>query len=198
MKVQAIFIAVFMLTVGTSCSKTDTTDTTISTDGTTTNNFSKLYAKMYNVNSIDTSGSTSVIIKTNNVPNHKSPFFGSGHAKYEECNGDNPNFSTSINLMGTISNPTLISRATTFTIPRYPKVASVHASTSGDSNRFMGITQGKFDGCVVFTFTDNDTNAWAFSGFPNAVNKKRQIKTHFPVCSGSNSPIFQINCDQCL
>jgi len=80
---------------------TTTGTTTSSTDGTTTNDFKKLYDKMNNLVSIDYSGSTSTIIKTNNVPDHKSPFFGVGHAKYEAYNGDNPSFSTKINLMGT-------------------------------------------------------------------------------------------------
>ncbi len=100
-------------------------------DGSTTNNFSRLYAKMYNIVSIDTSGSANVIIKTNCVPDHKTPFFGVGNANYEAYNGDNPNFSASINLNGTISTPTLLSRSVTFTIPRYPAAASSHASTTG-------------------------------------------------------------------
>ncbi len=100
-------------------------------DGTTTNNFSRLYAKMYNIISFDSSGSTNVIIKTTDVPDHKTPFFGVGNAKYEAYNGDNPNFSASINLGGTISTPTLLSQSLTFTLPRYPVVADTHASTTG-------------------------------------------------------------------
>lgn len=102
-----------------------------STDGTTTNNFSRLYAKLYNLTSIDTSGASSIIVKTTDVPDHKSPFFGVGNAKYEAYTGDNPSFSTKINLNGTISDPTLLSQSLTFTIPRYPVVASTHTSTTG-------------------------------------------------------------------
>ena len=107
------------------------TTTSTSTDGTTTNNFSRLYAKMYNITSFDSSGSVSVIIKTTDVPDHKSPFFPTTSAKYEAYNGDNPAFSTSINLMGGISDPDLLSQNLTFTIPRYPAVASTHGSTMG-------------------------------------------------------------------
>ena len=105
--------------IACSCSKdsgTSSTNTYSSTDGTTTNNFSRLYAKLYNVVSVDSSGSTNIIIKTTDVPDHKSPFFGVGNAKYEAYNGDNPSFDTKINLMGTISDPTLLSQSVTFTI----------------------------------------------------------------------------------
>jgi len=112
-------------------STTTTTTTTTSTDGTTTNNFSRLYAKMYNLTAIDTSSSSKVIFKTTDVPDHKTPFFGVGNAKYEAYNGDNPNFSSKINLNGTISEPTLLSQSLTFTLDRKPVVSSTHASTTG-------------------------------------------------------------------
>ena len=100
-------------------------------DGTTTNNFSRLYAKMYNITSFDSSGSTDIIIKTTDVPDHKTPFFGVGNAKYEAYNGDKPNFNTKINLMGTVTDPTLLSQSLSITIPRYPVVSSTHESTTG-------------------------------------------------------------------
>ncbi|MDB5198034.1 MAG: hypothetical protein JWP88_2405 [Flaviaesturariibacter sp.] len=100
-------------------------------DGTTTNNFSRLYAKMYNITSFDSSGSTNVIIKTTDVPDHKIPLFPVGNAKYEVYNGDNPSFSTQINLGGTISDPDLLTQSITFTIPRYPVLSSTHSSTTG-------------------------------------------------------------------
>lgn len=115
----------------TPSSVSSTTTTNPSSDGTTTNDFTKLYAKMNNITSIDYSGSTNTIIKTTNVPDHKSPFFGVNNAKYEAYNGDNPSFSTKINLQGTISDPTLLSRNYTFSIPRYPQMASTHSSTTG-------------------------------------------------------------------
>lgn len=126
-----------------SCSS-DSDDSAVPNDGTTTNNFSKLYAKMYNITSIDTSGSENVIIKTTDVPDHKSPFFPVGNDKYEAYNGDNPSFSTQINLMGTISDPDLLSQNITFTFPRYPKVSSTHSSTT---NGAIGIAR---NGVVFF------------------------------------------------
>lgn len=116
-----------------SSSSTATTVTTASssTDGTTTNDFSILYAKMYNLVSIDLTSTSTVKIKITDVPDHKSPFFGKTSAKYEAYNGDNPSFSTAINLNGTISDPTLLSQNLTYSIPRYPVKASSNSSTTG-------------------------------------------------------------------
>jgi hypothetical protein len=118
--------------VVSSCKKSDTTATgATSDDGTTTNNFSRLYAKMYNLVSFDSSSTTTVKIKITDVPDHKSPFFGVGNAKYEAYNGDNPSFSTYINLNGMIGNPTLLSQNLTYTIPRNPVKTSSNTSTTG-------------------------------------------------------------------
>jgi hypothetical protein len=118
--------------VVSSCKKSDTTATgATSADGTTTNNFSRLYAKMYNLVSFDSSNTTTVKIKITDVPDHKSPFFGVGNAKYEAYNGDNPSFSTYINLNGMIGNPTLLSQNLTYTIPRNPVKTSSNTSTTG-------------------------------------------------------------------
>ena len=132
---RILFHAVLLLVAASACKKNSITDngggTNTSADGTTTNNFSRLYAKMYNITSFDSSGSANVIIKTTDVPDHKSPFFPVGNAKYEVYNGDNPNFNTQINLMGTISDPDLLSQNITFTIPRFPIVSATHSSTTG-------------------------------------------------------------------
>ncbi len=136
---KTVFPVLFLLVAAASCSKTDTTSTggsgsgggSAGADGTTTNDFSRLYAKMYNVTSVDSTSSTNIKIKTSDVPDHKSPFFATTNAKYEAYNGDNPSFSTSINLMGTISDPDLLTQNLTFTIPRYPAVNSTHSSTTG-------------------------------------------------------------------
>ena len=124
-------LALFVIVVS-SCKKSDTTATgATSADGTTTNNFSRLYAKMYNLVSFDSSSTTTVKIKITDVPDHKSPFFGVGNAKYEAYNGDNPSFSTYINLNGMIGNPTLLSQNLTYTIPRNPVKTSSNTSTTG-------------------------------------------------------------------
>ena len=88
---KVLLISVFVLNMA-ACKKSSDSGNVGGTgvDGTTTNNFSRLYAKMYNITSFDSSGSANVIIKTTDVPDHKSPFFPVGNAKYEVYNGDNP------------------------------------------------------------------------------------------------------------
>jgi hypothetical protein len=170
-----------LIFIACSCNKEDTSGTTI-VDTTTTNNFSRLYAKMYNVTSIDTSGSDNVIIKTTNTPDHKSPFFGVGNAKYEAYNGDNTSFSTKINLMGTISDPTLLSTSMTFTLPRKPAGFTYHASTTGGA---MGIAR---NGVVFFNQYNGAggaldeleiNNADQYLGHPTPTNAGAQYHYHY-------------------
>lgn len=173
-----------------SCSKDDsstsstTTTTTASTDETTTNDFTILYKKMYNISSIDYSGSTSVIIKTTDVPDHKSPFFPVGSTQYEAYNGDNPAFSTAINLMGTISDPDLLTQNITFTIPKLPVKSTTHTSTTGGP---IGIAR---NGVVYFNqYNGNNTaldeleinNADQYLGHPTpaAGNGGAQYHYHY-------------------
>lgn len=40
-----------------------------------------------------------VVIRTTGVPDHKSPYFGAGNAKYEAYNGSNPNFAINPNAI---------------------------------------------------------------------------------------------------
>lgn len=170
----------------TSCSKDDTTTTTTttttSTDGTTTNDFSRLYAKIYNVTAIDSSSSTNIIIKTTNTPDHKSPFFGTSSAKYEAYNGDNPNFSTKINLMGTISDPTLLSQNLTFTLPRKPVVSSSHAATTGGP---IGIARNgvvyfnQYNGMGALLDELEINNADQYLGHPTPTNAGAQYHYHY-------------------
>jgi hypothetical protein len=153
-----------------------------STDGTTTNNFSRLYAKMYNYSSIDTSGSTNVIIKTTDIPDHKSPFFGTTSSKYEAYNGDNPSFSTKINLNGTISDPTLLSQSLTYTIPRYPVLASSHSSTTGGS---IGIARNavayfnQYNGVGAALDSLEINNADQYLGHPTPTAAGAQYHYHY-------------------
>ncbi|MFK7899708.1 MAG: YHYH protein [Cyclobacteriaceae bacterium] len=62
-----------------------------------------------------------IVITSNGEPNHNSPYFGTGDARYEAFNGT-----------GTFKkNPNEIStNSFTFTIPRYPEIASTHSATS--------------------------------------------------------------------
>ncbi len=165
-----------------ACKKDKETTTTPVNDGSTTNNFAVLYAKMYNVSSLDASGNSNVIIKTTCVPDHKSPFFGSSHAKYEAYNGDNPNFSTEVNLGGTISDPTLLSQNITFTIPKNPVQSSTHASTTGGP---IGIARNgvvffnQYNGMGAALDDLEINNADQYLGHPTPTNAGGQYHYHY-------------------
>ena len=179
---------VFVIALG--CKKTidNTTgmgtgsDTTNTSDSATTNNYSRLYAKMYNITSIDTSGSTNIIIKTTDVPDHNSPFFPVGNAKYEAYNGDNPDFSTEINLMGTLSDPDLLTQNITFTIPRYPVVASTHSATTGGP---IGIARNgvvffnQYNGAGALLDQLEINNADQYLGHPTPAMGNRGAQYHY-------------------
>jgi hypothetical protein len=123
------FGIILVLVLQCSCNNSEIEDDMSSTSK---DSFLKLYKMIYNVVSIDsTSSDEYVMVRTTGVPDHKTPFFGKGHEKYEEYNGDNPNFSTAINLMGTISDPTLLTQSITFRFPKYPAEATTHVSTTG-------------------------------------------------------------------
>lgn len=53
------------------------------------------FAKFYNVKSLTYEGEY-VVIRTTDVPDHKSPFFPVGDPQYEAYNGTNPSFSTTV------------------------------------------------------------------------------------------------------
>ncbi len=63
-----------------------------------------------------------VVLETDDVPNHPSPYFGASDARYEAYNGSNPNFQINPNRITT--------QNITLRIPANPKVASTHQSTS--------------------------------------------------------------------
>lgn len=88
------------------------------------------YSAFYNVTSIS-ADANNVIIRTTDLPDHKSPFYGKSSPNYEAYNGTNPNFSTAINLMGMVSDPILAAQDITFRLPRNPTAASTHTATSG-------------------------------------------------------------------
>ncbi len=113
------------------------------TDATAGADLPKPFLAFYNVTSIS-ADATTVTIRTTDVPDHKSPFFGKTSPNYEAYNGTNASFSTAINLMGTISDPTLAAQDVTFRIPRNPKAATTHAPTG------LGAIGIAINGVVIF------------------------------------------------
>jgi hypothetical protein len=80
------------------------------------------YKKIYGATDIYVEGNY-VVIKSNALPDHKSPYYQGTQwsAKFEAYNGTNPNYMT---------NPNRIAQASlTFKIPLNPAVATNHAST---------------------------------------------------------------------
>lgn len=84
-----------------------------------------VYLKLYGATAITYDG-TWVTIKCNALPDHKTPYYGAGHPKYEAYSG--PTFGGyTFN-----QNPNLIATQNiTLKIPANPVVAAVHAATPG-------------------------------------------------------------------
>jgi hypothetical protein len=101
------------------------------------------FDRIYNVESLTYDGDY-VVITTKDLPDHKSPFYPEGSAMYEAYNGTNPSFSTSINLMGMISDPDIKEQNITFRIPRNPQPAASHQATS------LGPIGIALNGVVIF------------------------------------------------
>ena len=58
---------------------------------TTTGTLPDWYKAFSNAGTVSVDGNF-VVISSTGVPDHKSPYFGVGNAKYESYNGSNPNF----------------------------------------------------------------------------------------------------------
>ncbi len=87
------------------------------------------YNVIYNVESAVIEGDQ-VVVRTKDLPDHKSPFYGKTHALYEAYNGTNPNFSTAIQLPNGTSDPILAAQNVTFRFPKNPKEATTKTATS--------------------------------------------------------------------
>jgi hypothetical protein len=102
-----------------SCSKDD--DTTVTP---TTSTVPEVYAKVYGASATITSDGTYVTIKTNGIPDHKSPYYPTANALYESYSG------TTFGGGTFTLNPNKIATQTlTFKIPVSPTEASVHSAT---------------------------------------------------------------------
>src|SRR5437588_3023503 len=62
-----------------------------------------------------------VVIKTNAVPDHKSPYFATTDSRYQAYNGSNPNFMLNPNR--------IIEQTLTFKVPLYPAEVTTKQST---------------------------------------------------------------------
>ncbi len=104
-----------------SCSKTSSTDTTVTPP--TTYTVPAVYAKIYGATSI-TSDGTYITIKTTGTPDHKSVYYPTANALYEAFSG------TTFGNTTFVKNPNAIATQNfTFKIPLNPVVAANHAAT---------------------------------------------------------------------
>ncbi len=62
-----------------------------------------------------------IVIETKDIPDHKSPYFGSADSRYEAYNGSNPQFRINPNRIA--------EQHMTFRIPRHPAVDAAHQAT---------------------------------------------------------------------
>lgn len=131
-----------------SCKKDATTTTT--TTGTTT--VPEVFKKFNTTVTISIEGNY-VVLKSNGVPDHKSPYFATNHAQYEAYNGTNPNYAKNPNSIQTqnfvFKIPINPAKATTSTatpmgpmgisingVPIYNQYAAGNAPLTNEINSF--------------------------------------------------------------
>jgi hypothetical protein len=123
MKQKSIFnlvIPLFTLIVLASCSGDNASD---NTDTPSTIAVPSVYAKIYGATSITNDG-TYITIKSTGLPDHKSVYYPTGNALYENFTG------TTFGGFTFKKNPnTITARTYTFKIPVNPKVSATHAAT---------------------------------------------------------------------
>jgi hypothetical protein len=117
----------FLLAVGglllTAACKKSATDTTTTTTTTVAANVPDIYKKIYGATSIAVEGNY-IVIKTNDLPDHKSPYYQGTQwsaTLYEAYNGTNTAFSQNPNKIA--------SQTITFKIPMNPAEATTKQAT---------------------------------------------------------------------
>jgi hypothetical protein len=98
-----------------SCKKDDGTNTT-----TPTTTLPSIFSKFNSTVTISVSGNF-VVLTTNDIPDHKSPYFATTDSRYEAYNGTNTAFMKAPN--------TIVSQNITFKIPINPTVSTTHSAT---------------------------------------------------------------------
>ncbi|MEO8174012.1 MAG: hypothetical protein ABI581_13045, partial [Sediminibacterium sp.] len=115
-----IIFCLFALTLTGACSKSDTGTGTGTTTTATVNISSVVSAKMLSGYVTVTTSGDNIILKSDGRPDHKSPYWGVGNAKYEAFpagHSTNPNGSIGVQNY-------------TMTIPAKPGTATTHEATS--------------------------------------------------------------------
>src|SRR5580704_11559684 len=122
MKTRTGILAIAGLMAILSCKKSNNVTVT---NNTTTNSDTvpAIYKKIYGATSITRSGNN-IIIKSNDLPDHKSVYYKGTQwqsTMYEAYNGTNTSFSAAPNVIA--------EQSFTFTIPMNPALNTAHSST---------------------------------------------------------------------
>ncbi|MES2773363.1 MAG: YHYH protein [Bacteroidota bacterium] len=155
----AASVAFIISSILVSNCKKSTTDPIVTPAATVPAVFSKFSSSV----TISSDG-TYITLKSNGLPDHKSPYYGVGNAKYEAYNGTNAAYAQNPN--------SIISQNLTFRIPANPSVATTHEVTP------MGPMGISVNGVPIF-------NQYAAGGAPltGEINSFDQYNGH-PQMSG--------------
>jgi YHYH protein len=110
-------LSILVLIVFFSCKKDDPIVST-----TTTSNLPAVFSKKFSSSVTISVDGDNIVLKSNAIPNHKSPYFSKTDTRYEAYNGTNANFAINPN--------TIAEQSLTFKIPLNPKEASTKTATS--------------------------------------------------------------------
>ncbi|WP_299158723.1 YHYH protein [uncultured Tenacibaculum sp.] len=107
-----------------ACSSSDNVAEDIdNSSGTTNYDITPVLSKFDGVSGVSYAINGNVVtFTTNNLPDHKSPYWGAGNTNYEAYNGTNPNWNQNPN--------TIASQNITFQIPLNPTAAATKTGTS--------------------------------------------------------------------
>lgn len=121
-QIAKMIAVIFTITLGMACSSSSD-DPGNETPDPTAYDITPILSKFDNVAGLSyvVNGNT-VVFTTNNLPDHKSPYWGQGHALYEAYNGTNPNWRQNPN---SISSQNIV-----FQIPLHPSEATNKQATS--------------------------------------------------------------------
>jgi len=122
-KIQLIAAPIVVILMIFACSNSEDNSTNPGTPG-ASNTVPDVYKKIYGASSI-TSDGTFITIKTNGQPDHKSIYYSTTNAKYENFSGTTFGGTTFNKNPNTIN----LNLAFTFKIPLNPVVANNHAAT---------------------------------------------------------------------
>lgn len=106
--------------LGFSCTKEAASTTTGTNTGTTTVTVPEVFKKFNSTVTVSSDGTT-ITIKSDGVPDHKSCYFTTSDARYQAYNGTNTAFNKNPNSIGT--------KNYTFKIPASPAVNASHEAT---------------------------------------------------------------------